>query len=112
MKSKTQLCQDFLDKLNKWKINHEVFNNGIHVQIQRIHNFYPTKRSYYNTETGEKSFYPNFKNNNELLLWLGERLTPMKLTENAFTLEFILETLEQCEDLEEAKRIFQSKSIK
>lgn len=112
MKTKKQLCQDFADQLKKWKINHEVFNDGIHIQIQRIHNFYPTKSSYYNTDTGEKTFYPKFKSNNELMLWLGERLSPMKLTENGFTLEYILETLEQCETLLEAKKHFQSKAIK
>ena len=66
------LCQDFIDKLKEWRVNHEVYNKGYHIQIQRIHNFYPSTRTYYNGDTGIKVVSIKFDTVEELYEFIRE----------------------------------------
>lgn len=71
--SKIAKCNEFIKKLEDFRLNFHVFNKGYQIQIQIIHNFYPSTGSYYNSETGEKLFYPDFKDRNDLLKWIAKR---------------------------------------
>lgn len=108
---KSKLCEMFVGKLKEWRVNHQVFNNGFHIQIQKVHNFYPTKQSYYNSESGHKCFYPAFKDGNDFLKWLSERTieTPK---EKSFTVTEILEYLDDCETLDDAIIYFHNQKQK
>ena len=66
-------CDDFEQQLKEYRINYKRYST-YHFQIQRQHNFYPTKKSYYNSESDEKFTHPTFKNNNELLAFLSENV--------------------------------------
>lgn len=68
--NKIELCERFGQQLEEFNVEFEVFNNGYHFQIQKDHNFYPTKRSYYNSENGQKCFYPEFKNEKHFWKWM------------------------------------------
>lgn len=60
-KLKLERCVAFSDFLTENRINHRVLNGGYHIQVQQYHNFYPSKGSYYNPDTGKKFFYKKFK---------------------------------------------------
>ena len=60
----------FEEKLKKWRINY-IRHNPYHIQIQSVHNFYPSTRKYFNTETMEREIYPDFKDGQQLLEYMG-----------------------------------------
>lgn len=94
--------KEFSETLNRFKINH-VVHGKYHVQIQTVHNFYPTKGTYYNSETGKKFKYPEFKDVNEVLMFLGGNVTPEKTT---LGVDEIIDILEEQKDLVSAINYF------
>lgn len=70
--SKIQLCDKFEKKLSDWKIKF-IRPTPYHIQVQKVHNFYPTKRKYHNSETMKVITYPKFKNVNDFLKFVGEQ---------------------------------------
>tara|TARA_R100000951_G_scaffold103090_2_gene95527 strand:- start:6179 stop:6448 length:270 start_codon:yes stop_codon:yes gene_type:complete len=71
-KQKVNSCDNFSQFLTENRIRHNVFNNGYHIQTQVQHNFYPSKGTYYNSESGKKFGYPKFKDVNAFLQFLGK----------------------------------------
>ena len=67
-------CDEFVEKLKSFRINFER-HSIYHIQIQSQHNFYPSKGTYYNSESGAKFKYPNFKDSNDFLAFLSENVT-------------------------------------
>lgn len=71
---KVKRCDDFCEMLKGFRINFER-HSVYHVQIMIQHNFYPSKETYYNSESGVKMRYPQFKNANEVHEFLSENVT-------------------------------------
>lgn len=57
-------------------VTHQVYNNGNHIQISMIHNFYPNG-TYYNSETNTRLKYPEFKGMPDLLEFIRENGTDL-----------------------------------
>lgn len=103
--NKIELCDFFQEQLEFFDVEHKRLNSGFHFQIQKEHNFYPTKRSYYNSQTGKKCHYPEFKNQKEFWIWIDQQSSE-RLVENAFTSKRILKILGECNTIEEAREHF------
>lgn len=71
-KIKEVRCKNFSEFLTSIRINHKVNNNGYHIQVQVQHNFYPSKGSYYNSESTKKFRYPKFKSGDDFLEFIGK----------------------------------------
>ena len=74
MNEKLVTCKDFSDFLKKNHINHEVYNNGYHIQVQIQHNFYPSTGIYYNSASGKKFKYPLFEDGSTFLNFLSKNV--------------------------------------
>lgn len=102
---KIELCKRFKQDLNSWKINFCVFNNGFHFQVQKEHNFYPSKHTYYNSRTGNRCFYPKFTSSNEFMAFLREQSAePEK--QDLYTATQVVEILSQFDSIEFAMMHF------
>ena len=71
--NKIEICDNFSKLLDSFRINHRRCN-PYHIQIQVQHNFYPSKKTYYNSESGKKFTYPDFKNVNEVTDFLSKNV--------------------------------------
>ncbi len=69
--SKLKEVEDFCKFLKEHRIQYER-PNDYHIQIQRVHNFYPSTTRYYNSDSGLKTAMPSYKDGNELLSFLAE----------------------------------------
>lgn len=98
--NKQEMCDKFATQLESWKVNFQR-HSTYHIQIQIVHNFYPSKGSYYNSDSGERANYSSFESGDELIKWLSERDTG-EAKEESFTVTEILEYLDDCENLVEA----------
>lgn len=96
---KYDLGVSFSKDLDKMKVSHRVLNNGYHIQVMVIHNFYPSKKTYYNSDTGRKCKYNEFKNQNELFDFLKEDYIKPEVI---LSKESVIKILNQCGDLKEA----------
>jgi len=103
--NKIELCERFSEQLKEWRISHQVFNRGFHIQVQVIHNFYPTKQSYYNSESDDKCFYPNWKDVNDFQKWLGQK-TIQEPKEISLPISEIIKQLRDCDHLDDAVSYF------
>jgi len=78
---KIEKCNAFADLLKSFNINFER-HNEYHIQVQRIHNFYPSSNTYYNSETNCKGSIPEFKDSNSFLDFLGSNTKPLEADNN------------------------------
>lgn len=93
------------EKLKEARITHEIYNKGYHLQIQLIHNFYPSTGTYYNSDTTHKSRYPEFKDGHEVLQWISGE-TPLNESNMIFTPEYICGILQDFDTIVEAINYF------
>lgn len=95
--NKLELCDFFAEQLEYLDIKYSRYNNGFHFQIDTIHNFYPTKRTYYNSETGAKSHFRDFRTKDDFYSFIESfnKVDPtttkdMFSTDDLFTLDKII----------------------
>ncbi len=98
--------KDFCELLKGFRINY-ILCNPYHVQVQVVHNFYPTKQKYYNSLTNERFIYPDFKNVNEFLKFLGDNVGDV-VVEKRFKTSEIVDLLEGASNLESAIKYFKT----
>lgn len=67
---KIKQCDDFEKLLKSLRISFER-PSTYHFQIMTIHNFYPTKGTYYNSDTEKKKPYPKFKSHDQVMKFIG-----------------------------------------
>ncbi len=75
MSYKIAITDKFCEKLDGFRVNYRR-HNPYHVQVQIEHNFYPCKRTYYNSETGKKFKYDDFETVGELMEFLSNNVKP------------------------------------
>lgn len=105
--SKEIICDAFCNTLSNYRISFKR-HNLYHVQIQGVHNFYPSKGTYYNSDTEHKCKFPEFKSHDDVVKFLRENGSgemDMTITYPAYK---VVEILADCEDLEEAKEFFRN----
>ncbi len=68
---KLKKVKHFCKFLDVYRINYKQ-HNEYHIQVQRIHNFYPSNSTYYNSDSDNKTILPEFKDGNEFLKFLAD----------------------------------------
>ena len=105
-KSSKQIISDiFCEKLKSLRISYKR-HNTYHVQVDSIHNFYPSRGTYYNSATEHKCKFPDFEKHSEVVDFLrenGATEIDMDITYPAYK---IVEILKDCEHLDDAIQFF------
>lgn len=103
---KRQKCDDFCEMLDRFNISY-VRHTPYHIQIQIQHNFYPSNHSYYNSGSGKKCRIPEFKDGNDVLMFLSTNVYASS-SEARFKASEIVELLEGATNLESAINYFKT----
>lgn len=99
-RDKAAECEAFDKMLNEYKISYKRCSE-YHFQVQRVYNFYPTTGIFYNSDTGKKFEYPEFKDGNDFLKFLGENSLPGPSRE-LYNVDYILKVLQGCTEIRSA----------
>lgn len=98
-KLKINQCDDFEKILKNFRMNYKR-HSTYHFQVQTVHNFYPSKGTYYNSKTGVNKTYPSFNDVNEFLIFLGNNNEQIEIitADDFFTQEKRDELQYLCDD--------------
>ena len=62
--NKIKITYAFCNSLDSMDIDYDRFTD-YHIQVDRNNNFYPTTNRYYNSKTGVKKYFKEFKSKEE-----------------------------------------------